>query len=152
MTSTSSPDPYRPGSGRDPATPPAGGDPYGTGSPQGTPPPYQSGSPYAAGQPSMPAPTGQSPYPAQQGQGTDGFSIAALVTGILGMALIAVGLGIAGLVRTKRSGRPGKGLAIAGIILGALSTIAWIAFIVFFVALVNSPEVRDGIERGFYSY
>ncbi len=62
--------------------------------------------------------------------GTNGLSIAALVTGILALGPIAIGLGIAGLVKTNRTGQKGKGLAIAGIILGALWIIAGSVFVI----------------------
>jgi hypothetical protein len=142
VTSTSSPDPYRPADGTaGPA--PQSGSPYAS---PGTPP-YPS--PYGAGQPPGPAPGEPSPYEAPRPAGTDGVAIASLVTGILGLALVAVGLGIAGLVRIKKSGRSGKGLAIAGIVLGALGTVAWTFLVVFFVWLVNDEDFQDSFQEGF---
>ncbi len=65
-------------------------------------------------------------------EGPSGLSIAALVTGILGMGVIPIVLGAVDLVRMNNglTGRGGKGLDIAGIVLGSLSIIAGIAMTV----------------------
>ena len=55
--------------------------------------------------------------------GTDGFAIAALVLGILGV--FGVVFGIIALRRIRRTGAHGRGLAIAGIVLSC----SWIALI-----------------------
>jgi hypothetical protein len=85
---------------------------------------------------------------------TDGVSIGALVTGILGMALIPVGLGIAGIVRTSGGKRRGKGLAIAGLVLGALSTIAWGVFVAALLYVTTNEDalseaVGESFQEGF---
>lgn len=54
---------------------------------------------------------------------TDAFAIAALVTGVLGLGLVAVGLGVAALVRIGRNGTRGRGLAVAGVVLGTIGTL-----------------------------
>jgi hypothetical protein len=56
-----------------------------------------------------------------------GLSIAALVTGILGMSIVPIILGAIDLSRIKRgsAGKRGKGFDIAGIVLGALALIGW---------------------------
>lgn len=54
---------------------------------------------------------------------TDGFAIASLVTALVGLGLVAIGLGIAALVRIGRHGSRGRALAIAGIAVGAVTTI-----------------------------
>jgi hypothetical protein len=92
-----------------------------------------------------PPPYGYTPPP----RGTDGLAIAALVTGLLGLALIPLGLGIAALRRIKRSGAAGGGLAIAGIVLGAVGTIGWGVFIWFVAAIVGSEEFRDGFSEAY---
>ena len=49
----------------------------------------------------------------------DGLAVAAFVTGLLALGPIPLVLGVLGLRRTSRNGTKGRGLAIAGIILGA---------------------------------
>lgn len=84
--------------------------------------------------------------PPQQQDPTPGFSIAALVTGILALllacclnkwdlifALPAIVFGILGLKKEPN----GKGMAIAGIVLGAIALIIIIVIIIIAVAIVN---------------
>lgn len=66
--------------------------------------------------------------------GTDPLAVWALVLGIIGLiilpvpfSMIALGLGIASLLRIRKGLRSGKGLAIAGVVLGALGTLATLA-------------------------
>lgn len=119
----------------------------GTGGPGYPPPP--GGAPYGA------APYGQYPGPAA-GPRTDGVSIAALVTGILGTGVIAIVLGVIGLRRTKRDGSQGKGFAIAGIVLGGLGILATIAIglTVFFAAQAHGNRIdalHDACAAGEWS-
>jgi len=71
---------------------------------------------------------------------TDGLSIAALVTGLLGLGPVAIGLGIGGLARTKRNGSGGRGMAWAGIILGAIGTVVAIVLGVLALAVANATR------------
>ena len=67
---------------------------------------------------------------------TDGFSVASLVLGILGFNVFAIVFGVIGLSRTSSGQYSGRGMAIAGIILGAISTVAVIfIFVIFFAAM-----------------
>ncbi|WP_454048817.1 DUF4190 domain-containing protein [Cellulomonas sp. Marseille-Q8402] len=93
--------------------PPAGGTPY----------------PYSPGQ-----------YPGPQAPGTDGVSIAALITGIIGMSVVAIVLGVLGLKRTKKNGTQGRGLAIAGLVLGGLWLLVSIGVGVAIAAAVVSHD------------
>jgi len=52
----------------------------------------------------------------------EGLAIAALVTAVVGLGPVGVGLGIAALRRIRRRGTRGRGLAIAGIVVGAIWT------------------------------
>ena len=52
-------------------------------------------------------------------------------------------LGIIGLSRINRTGQQGKGLAIAGIVLGAVGVVAWVLVLVFAVALVSQLDPSD---------
>lgn len=102
--------------------------------------------PYAAGgygQPGHDQPGYGQPAPA--GSGTDGMSIAALVTGILGLGVVPIVLGILGLKRTKANRTSGRGLAIAGIVLGALSFIAWIVIAISLT--LASSAIVDSVNE-----
>mgnify|MGYP000044195746 CR=1 FL=1 len=146
MTSpTTPPDPYQtPG-----ASPhPAGARPSDVPDPYGVPAPTSTVDP-GGHDAQQPPSAGQLPYGPPQSGGTDGVSIAALITGILGTGLIAVGLGIAGLVRIRRSRRGGKGFAITGIVLGSLATVAWIAAIGLLAALFTDEDVQAELREGF---
>lgn len=50
----------------------------------------------------------------------DGVSVAAFVTGLFGLVVVAVGLAVAGLVRTSGGRRRGRGLAVAGLVVSAV--------------------------------
>lgn len=70
---------------------------------------------------------------------TDGVAVAALVTGLLGLGPVALGLGLAGMRRTRAGApvpRSGRGLALAGVVLGALGTLAWAALVAVVVGAV----------------
>lgn len=65
---------------------------------------------------------------------TDGVAVASLVTGVLGLGPVALGLGIAGLRRTRPGRLGGRGLAVAGVVLGVVGTLAWLATVAVAVA------------------
>lgn len=74
---------------------------------------------------------------------TDGVSIAAFVCALTCCAApVGVGLGIAGIVRTKGGQRRGRWAAITGLVLGAVGTLALIAAFVGLV-LVGSNIVYE---------
>jgi hypothetical protein len=156
-------DPYRPAQPDDTdSARPVGYDPATSGSPSspsgyetpGTGPGGQQVSPqqpYASygEQPYAQQPYGQQPAYGSPppSSGTDGFAIAALVTGILMMAIVPIVLGIVALNRINRSGQEGRGLAIAGIVLGAISVVGWLLLIIGAVALFSAWETT-----GFETY
>lgn len=77
---------------------------------------------------------------------TDGVSIAALVTGLLGLGPVAIGFGIGGLVRTAGAVRSGRGMAIAGLVIGVVSTVLFAAVIGVGVAVSDdSDNRREGV-------
>lgn len=125
---------------------PAGPAPYASSSasepPYGTSPqaPYGS-SPYGS------SPYGAAPYGTQHTPGTDGFAIAALVTGLLTMGIVPIILGIIALSRIKRSGQDGRGLAIAGIVLGVIGLLFWLLVIGGMIAFFTAVE-----SGGFETY
>ncbi|MFH0831030.1 MAG: DUF4190 domain-containing protein [Parcubacteria group bacterium] len=69
----------------------------------------------------------------QKSTGTNGLAIAAFVLSLVGLGIIGLILGIVALSQIKKTGEGGKGLAIAGIIIGALSVVAGIIVIIWFV-------------------
>lgn len=72
-------------------------------------------------------------------QGPSGLSIAALVTGILGMGIIPIILGAVDLnkIKNKTSSPSGKGMDIAGIVLGALATLGYVIWAIVATVLIS---------------
>jgi hypothetical protein len=71
----------------------------------------------------MPPPA--APHPATPG--TDGVCVAALVTGLLGLGIVPIVLGVVGIASARRCSARGRGMAIAGVVLGVASIVAvWI--------------------------
>jgi len=72
-------------------------------------------------------------------QSPSGLSIAALVTGILWMGIVPIVLGAIDLSRIKNglSSEKGKGLDIAGIVLGAIAILFWIIIIIVWGAIIS---------------
>lgn len=62
-------------------------------------------------------------------QKTNGLSIAALITGIVGLSLLAVIFGHVSLGQIKTRSEAGRGMAIAGLVLGYLGSVGWIFWI-----------------------
>ena len=91
--------------------------------------------------------------PAQPRPG-NGWSVAALVTGIIGFCIPAVGGLLAilfGALGIKRSGttQTGRGMSIAGLILGLLSLGVWLLFGGAIIAAIKGTEVNRDIARQF---
>lgn len=119
-----------------------------TGYPGGYPPPPQQ--PYYGGY--QPPPTGPK----------NGLGVAALVTAIVGLVfcwsvfggvvlgVVAVILGIVGYGRAKRGQATNTGVAIAGIVLGALAVIVSLAFIPIWMSVfsdVGGTDYMDCVSR-----
>jgi hypothetical protein len=69
---------------------------------------------------------------------TDGLAVASLIVScsslVVGLsAPVGLGLGIAALRRIRRTGAQGRGLAIAGIVVGGIMTAAAVVLVAFFV-------------------
>ncbi len=152
--------------------PPPGQPPFGYPPPPGGyPPPQQppSGSPPPP--PGAYPPPQQSPYgypppggglPPGAVQESNGLAVAALVTGILGLlgncfcfggllSPVAIVVGWIGKNRADRSdGRVGgRGMAVAGIVLGIVGTVLLIAWIVFFTwAIVAGEDFGVQYQQG----
>ena len=89
--------------------------------------------------PTPPAPSGfQAPGGTYGGQPqrTNGFAIASLVLGILGVVLLGLIFGYIALSQIKRSGgtQGGRGMALAGVILSW----AWLALVIILVSSHSS--------------
>lgn len=124
------------------ARPPAFSTPAFPTSPQ--PGTFATPGPYYPGGPSEQAPYYPPQFGPVQGGGTyhtpanaktNGMAISALILGLSGFLLITacvgMGLGFGALGTVKRTDQPGKGLAIAGIVLSG----AWLLFwLIFFIA------------------
>jgi hypothetical protein len=78
-------------------------------------------------------------------QSTNGLAIAALVTSLVCCGPIGLILGLVSLnqINASQGRQGGKGMAIAGIVLGGLSTAVM-------VLLLLSPDFWYGFNQGFY--
>jgi hypothetical protein len=142
-----------------------GGQPAGYGAPAEQPPGYGApayGAPaYGQPQPQYDQPQyGQPAYgqhPAGFGSPKNGFGVAALVLGILSLfswflfiggllGLIAIVLGVLGRKRARRREATNGGMALAGIITGAIGLLLTVLWISFFAAIFTSDEGRDLID------
>lgn len=111
----------------------------------------------------MPPPGGftpAAPFGTSTGSGSNGLAVAALVVGIISLigifcfgiggilfGLVAVVLGVLGMKKANAEpGAPQKGLAIGGIVTGALGLLIGIAFLLFFVVIGSTA---DDLETDF---
>lgn len=126
-----------------PDYPPPGG--YGYSPP---PPPgygYQSSPPGGYGYPS---PWPQYPQPA----GTNGFAIASIACSAAGLICLGTGsflgiiFGIVALNQIKRTGQDGRGLAIAGIVIGSVVTVGFL-ILVLIGGIFGSRDANDDYRR-----
>jgi hypothetical protein len=77
-------------------------------------------------------------YPGyQRPVGTNGFAIAALICGIV-FNVLGIIFGFVALNQIRRTGEQGRGLAIAGIWVGAASLVLTVVWIVFFVSIFTT--------------
>ena len=121
--------------------------------------PYQQpGQPggYPSAQPYQPYPA---PQPYSYGYGdmrprTNGMAIASMVCSLVFFlygipSLVGLILGLVSLNQIKQRGEGGKGMAITGIVLGALGIVGWIIFfIVIAVVIAHAPSTGTGISNG----
>jgi hypothetical protein len=74
---------------------------------------------------------------------TNVLSIVALVTGIVGLAIVPVILGHISLSQIKKTGEQGKIMAIIGLILGYLAILGYIiAIIIAIVVVANAGSIQ----------
>lgn len=67
----------------------------------------------------------------------NGLAVAALICGILGLAPAAIVLGHVGFAQARRSGQRGRGLAIAGFLLGYLALVLLLVGALVYSAFVT---------------
>jgi hypothetical protein len=68
---------------------------------------------------------------------TSGLAVGGLVTALLGIPIVGLALSLMAFKETKTGVKGGHGLAVAGAIIGGLSTAGWVLF-VFFLVLGSS--------------
>ncbi|MEU8529021.1 DUF4190 domain-containing protein [Streptomyces sp. NPDC048629] len=106
-------------------------------------------------EPSPPSPSPQQPWPApvpygagpyaQPRQESSGLAVASLVAGIVCcLPPLGLVLGVLALVRIKKKGQTGKGLAVAGIVLSVISSL----LLVVGLASGGFGQALDAFERG----
>lgn len=118
-----------------PAEPPAQPTGYGY------PPPGQPG--YAYGYPSAPPPGAYYGYPPVAVRKTNSLAIAALVCGICGFIYVVPGIlgiifGVVSVRQIKRDRSEGRGMAIAGIVTGAVWLVLYSALFLIVFALTSN--------------
>ena len=122
------------------------------------PPPPPPGDPFPqpGGQFPPQPPNGFQPYPASAPMGAkqrnSGMAVASLVCSLVGlipcfwflqvMGLLGAIFGFIGLKQTKGGERGGRGLAMAGVIIGIVLVVLCIAFWIYFAS--NADCVRNG--------
>lgn len=98
------------------------------------PPPYQQGQPPGWSPPGYPHSAYPPPgYPPPQAQEINGFAIAALALGILGVIILSPIFAIVALRQIPRRNQRGKGLAIGGLV----ATAAWVVLIPIGIVVVQ---------------
>jgi hypothetical protein len=118
---------------------------YPESAPAGPPgaPAYPPGAPdYSQAPP--PQPGEQYPPQAIEPKGTDGFAIAGFVLSIVGFILLSVIFCVLALRRIKRSGKGGRGLAIAGLVISAVWVLVWAAIVAALLSLSPSRDEATG--------
>lgn len=94
---------------------------------------------------------GQQPYGYQQQPRTNGLAIAALVGGLV-LAPLGIVLGHIALSQIKRSGEQGRGLALAGLIIGYIFTTLMVLSIVWLMMIANAvSSAFDNFDSDTYS-
>ena len=79
------------------------------------------------------------PYRTGTPAGTNGMAIGALVSSLVGLALcfcfipsiVGIVLGVISMAQTSRTGQDGHGMALAGVIVGVITLLLGIVFVIF---------------------
>ncbi len=102
-----------------------------------------------------PPPPGGYGYPPPPGYpppmvGTNGFAVASLVCSLFGWVCLFIGaflgiiFGFVALSQIKRTGQKGRGMAIAGIVIGAVVLVGGIALWTITALLPHTPSTDSG--------
>lgn len=154
-------EPQAPASGEQAYTPPAPA--YGEQSYAPPAPPAYGQPPAAYGAPGQPAPVYAEQPPAGYPQAPSGYGQAPAnprtnILAILTLIAPFVSLGLASLImgpialgQIKRTGEQGRGLAIAGIIIGAIAVVVTIIAIIFWIVVFASMPASEW-QRAFVDY
>lgn len=93
-------------------------------------------------------------YPMAVAKSTNGLAVASLICGCAQFiawiltGIPAIILGHIALSQIKRTGQEGRGMAIAGLVLGYLGLVAFIAFIVLVIAVADDTSTFDSDTFG----
>jgi Domain of unknown function (DUF4190)/Protein of unknown function (DUF2510) len=81
------------------------------------------------------------PPPVYVGE-TDGYAIASLICGVLGVPIVSIVLGVMARNRIRDSGglKTGNGLAIAGIVLGIVQLVIFVIVLIVIIAAAASTS------------
>ncbi|NTY59969.1 DUF4190 domain-containing protein [Mycolicibacterium sphagni] len=120
--------------------PPVYPSPYPQPTDYGYPPPSYGYPPPGYAGPAGYAADPYDPYRPTRPVGTNGKAIASLVCSVAGLlccapAIAGLILGIIAMRETKRTGQDGNGLAIAGVVVGALAIAGYIVYFLFMLGL-----------------
>lgn len=64
-----------------------------------------------------------------------GYAVTALILGLLGFGIFAVIFGGLGLAETNRGQKSGGGMAVAGLVLGIITSILWLLILPGMIAI-----------------
>ena len=108
-----------------------------------------------------PAPGGSGGYPPGTGYpqpvGTNGFAIAALACALVGLVCFGTGsflgivFGFIALNQIKRTGQNGRGMAITGIVIGAVITVGWVILILV-AGILGAFDSKNQTRYDRYDY
>lgn len=146
------PSAYPPAPGYEPPPayppPPSYPSPVSYGHPAPPPGPYPPPAPYGGYPPPFPDP--YDPYRSAAPVGTNGMAIGSLICSLLGLlfcgvpSIVGVILGFIAMGQTKRTGQDGYGLALAGVIIGALTVVLMVVGFFLLLALGAVASTPSG--------
>lgn len=143
-----------------PSTPPSYPPPSGQYPPQQPPPPPAGPGQYpppppgqqpAYGQPPQQPAYGAPQYPQQPSRGTNALAIASLIIALICFPPLGLILGIIALRQIKRTGEEGRGMALAGVWIGAIFTVIGAIIVAVSVAVIIwAVDKENDCDNGKY--